>query len=141
MTPLEIRDLRANSTGLRERDFAEQNGLSEAALVAAYVRVNSTRINAHPDQIMGAAQQLGEVMAITRVPACVIDGATQAAEGGAANPRAGRRNEGQRPTREHRSGAAGASAASLAQARQREARETRLRARWGSRSAALHAPT
>lgn len=71
MTPLEIRDLRANSTGLRERDFAEQNGLSEAALVAAYVRVNSTRINAHPDQIMGAAQQLGEVMAITRVPACV----------------------------------------------------------------------
>lgn len=71
LTPQDIRDLRDQSSALRERDFAEQNGISEAALLAAYVGHTAHRINAHPDQIMGAAQELGEVMALTRVPSCV----------------------------------------------------------------------
>lgn len=71
LTPDAIRALRENSPNLRERDFAEQNGISEAELLASYTGQSSTRIMAHPDQIMGAAQELGEVMALTRVPACV----------------------------------------------------------------------
>lgn len=71
LSPIEIRGLRDQSSALRERDFAEQNNISEAALMAAYVGHTATRIDAHPDQIMGAAQELGEVMALTRVPSCV----------------------------------------------------------------------
>jgi putative hemin transport protein len=71
LTPDEIRALRENSPNLRARDFAEQNGISEAELLASYTGQTSTRILAHPDQIMAAAQELGEVMALTRVPACV----------------------------------------------------------------------
>lgn len=70
-SPLEIRDLRDQSPNLRARDFADQNNISEAALVAAYVGLNATRIDPHPDQIMGAAARLGPVMALTRVEACV----------------------------------------------------------------------
>jgi len=71
LSPQSIRDLRAESPNLRARDFADQNNISEAALIGAYVGQSATRIAAHPDQIMGAAQQLGEVMALTRVPSCV----------------------------------------------------------------------
>ena len=71
LTPIEIRDLRDKSPNLRARDFTEQNGLSEAALLAAYTGQGVTRIDAHPDQIMAAAQELGEVMALTRVASCV----------------------------------------------------------------------
>ncbi len=71
LTPDAIRALRENSPNLRERDFAEQNGISEADLLASYTGQSSTRIQAHPDQIMAAAQELGEVMALTRVQACV----------------------------------------------------------------------
>lgn len=71
LKPQEIRDLRAESSGMRARDFAEQHGIGEAALLSAHVGQTATRITAHPDAIMGAAQLLGEVMALTRVPACV----------------------------------------------------------------------
>lgn len=71
LTPDDIRTKRESSPNLRERDFAEQNGISEAALLAAYTGQSSTRLIAHPDQIMWAAQQLGEVMALTRVASCV----------------------------------------------------------------------
>jgi putative hemin transport protein len=71
LTPDDIRAKRAQSPNLRERDFSEQNGISEAALLAAYTGQTSTRLIAHPDQIMWAAQELGEVMALTRVAACV----------------------------------------------------------------------
>jgi putative hemin transport protein len=71
LNPQDIRALRAESPNLRERDFAEQNGISEAALLSAYTGQTATRIEPHPDQIMAAAQELGEVMALTRVPGCV----------------------------------------------------------------------
>jgi putative hemin transport protein len=71
LSPFDIRALREQSPNLRERDFSEQKGISEAALVAAYTGQTATRIQSHPDKIMAAAQELGEVMALTRVPACV----------------------------------------------------------------------
>lgn len=55
----------------RDRDFADSLGISEGALVAAYCGHGVTRIDAHPDVIMDAAQQLGEVMALTRNASCV----------------------------------------------------------------------
>ncbi|WP_147112556.1 hemin-degrading factor [Tateyamaria sp. syn59] len=66
-----IRARRADKPDLRDRDFAEQNGISEGALVAAYCGHGVTRIDAHPDVVMDAAQQLGEVMALTRNASCV----------------------------------------------------------------------
>lgn len=71
LNPLMIRELRLESPNLRDRDFADQNNITEAQLVGAFIGQSATRIDAHPDQIMAAAQQLGEVMALTRVPACV----------------------------------------------------------------------
>ncbi|MEM9583030.1 MAG: ChuX/HutX family heme-like substrate-binding protein [Pseudomonadota bacterium] len=56
---------------MRERDLAEQNGFSEAQLVAAFTGERITRINAHPDRVIGAAQLLGDVMALTRNASCV----------------------------------------------------------------------
>lgn len=66
-----IRAKRDASPNLRARDFAEQNGISEAALLAAYCGQTTTRVLAHPDAIIGAAQELREVMALTRVASCV----------------------------------------------------------------------
>lgn len=71
LKPLEIRELRSEAPNLRDRDFADQNNISEAALAAAYVGATATRIEAHPDHIMAAAEQFGEVMALTRTPSCV----------------------------------------------------------------------
>ncbi|GGX37511.1 hemin-degrading factor [Tateyamaria omphalii] len=71
LSPEDIRDRRAESPQLRERDFAETLGISEAALVAAYCGMGVTRIDAHPDVIMNAATQLSEVMALTRNASCV----------------------------------------------------------------------
>ena len=67
----DIRARRAEAPEPRDRDFAEALGISEAALVAAYCGHGVTRIDAHPDVVMGAAQQMGEVMALTRNAACV----------------------------------------------------------------------
>jgi len=71
LSPQSIRALRSESPKLRERDFADQHSISEAQLIGAFVGETSTRIASHPDKIIGAAQQLGEVMALTRVPSCV----------------------------------------------------------------------
>ncbi|MEP1768514.1 MAG: ChuX/HutX family heme-like substrate-binding protein [Sulfitobacter sp.] len=71
LSPQTIRALRAEKPTLRERDFAEQHNISEAQLIAAFTPKSATRIASHPDQIIGAAQQLGEVMALTRTASCV----------------------------------------------------------------------
>ncbi len=70
-TPEEIRAAQDDSPDLRARDLAERLGISEAELVAARVGAGATRLRAHPDHLMPAAERLGEVMALTRVPACV----------------------------------------------------------------------
>jgi putative hemin transport protein len=70
-TPDQIRERLRDNAGLRERDIADKLGISEAALVAAQVGQGATRIHPHPDNVIGAAQALGEVMALTRNPACV----------------------------------------------------------------------
>ncbi|MCV2894258.1 hemin-degrading factor [Lentibacter sp. XHP0401] len=71
LTPDSIRAFREDHANMRERDLADKLGISEAGLVAAYCGESATRIDAHPDKIMGAAQTLGEVMALTRNPSCV----------------------------------------------------------------------
>ncbi|MFQ1701406.1 hemin-degrading factor [Loktanella agnita] len=69
--PDEIKAQCADNPKTRERDLAAKLGISEAALVAAHVGDTVTRIDAHPDGIMAAAQELGEVMALTRNESCV----------------------------------------------------------------------
>ncbi|MBC9245993.1 hemin-degrading factor [Paracoccus sp. 11-3] len=69
--PQDIRDFLAGNPKLRARDAANALNISEAQLVAAGVGQGATRIAAHPDQIIAAAERLGEVMALTRVEACV----------------------------------------------------------------------
>lgn len=69
--PSAIRAFQLENPKLRARDAADALGISEAQLVAAGVGRGTTRIAAHPDQIIPAAERLGEVMALTRVDACV----------------------------------------------------------------------
>lgn len=71
VNPSDIRDFQAENPKLRARDAADAMGISEAALVAASIGHGTTRIDAHPDRIIPAAERLGEVMALTRVGACV----------------------------------------------------------------------
>ncbi|MEQ3710407.1 MAG: ChuX/HutX family heme-like substrate-binding protein [Tateyamaria sp.] len=71
LTAEEIRARRAAAPQPRDRDFAEAIGISEAALVTAYWGHGVTRMDAHPDKVMAAAQELGEVMALTRNASCV----------------------------------------------------------------------
>lgn len=59
------------NTTLRDRDLAASLGISEARLVAANCPVGAWRVDPHPDHLMAAAQQLGEVMALTRNDSCV----------------------------------------------------------------------
>lgn len=70
-SPDQILAAEAERPKLRARDLAQALGISEAALVAARAGQGVTRIAAHPDRIMPAAASLGEVMALTRVDACV----------------------------------------------------------------------
>jgi len=76
-TAAEIRAARAENPQTRERDFAENLGISEAEFVAAYTGDHDgqriTRISAGPGDIMGAAKKLGEVLALTRNESCVIE--------------------------------------------------------------------
>lgn len=67
----EIREKRAASMRMRERDFAESLAISEAQLIAAFCGHGTTRIEAHPDVVMAAAQRFGPVMALTRNSSCV----------------------------------------------------------------------
>ncbi|MEM9317142.1 MAG: ChuX/HutX family heme-like substrate-binding protein, partial [Pseudomonadota bacterium] len=70
--PADIRALRGEHADLRERDFADRFDISEAELVAAYCGQGAVhRIESHPDSVIPAVQGLGEVMALTRNPACV----------------------------------------------------------------------
>lgn len=69
--PSEIRAFLAENPKRRARDAADALGIAEAQLVAAGIGHGTTRIAAHPDGIIPAAERLGEVMALTRVDACV----------------------------------------------------------------------
>lgn len=71
LPPAEIRAFRAEHLNMRERDLADKLNISEAQLIAAYCGAGATRVTPHPDKIIGAAQTLGEVMALTRNPSCV----------------------------------------------------------------------
>lgn len=66
-----IRALRDDLPNLRDRDLADKLGITEAQLVAAFCGISATKIDAHPDHIVGLAEQLGEVMALTRNTSCV----------------------------------------------------------------------
>ncbi len=65
-TPTEIRAYRAANPTLRERDIAAQLGISEAALVAAGCGLTASRIDADANRFLERAEELGEVMALTR---------------------------------------------------------------------------
>lgn len=71
VSPSDIRAYLAENPKLRARDAADALGIAEAQLVAARVGLGATRIAAHPDRIIPAAEKLGEVMALTRVDGCV----------------------------------------------------------------------
>ncbi|MGH1454968.1 MAG: hemin-degrading factor [Paracoccaceae bacterium] len=71
LSPADIRAAQAENPKLRARDLADKLAISEATLVASRIGQGVTRIAAHPDALMPAAEQLGEVMALTRLPACV----------------------------------------------------------------------
>ena len=71
LAPSAIRAALNDTPKLRERDLAAKLGITEAQLVAARVGQGATRIAAHPDRLMPAAETLGEVMALTRNDACV----------------------------------------------------------------------
>ncbi|WP_238368636.1 hemin-degrading factor [Mesobacterium pallidum] len=70
-SPDAIRAFAADHPKLRARDLAARLNITEAQLVAASIGHGVTRIEAHPDAIIPAAERLGEVMALTRVEACV----------------------------------------------------------------------
>ncbi|MEM6373923.1 MAG: ChuX/HutX family heme-like substrate-binding protein [Pseudomonadota bacterium] len=71
LTPADIRDAYRENPKTRERDLANKLGISEAGLMAAHCGELVTRIDPHPDTIMGLACHLGEVMALTRNESCV----------------------------------------------------------------------
>ena len=64
-SPQEIRTAKSEAT-VRDRDLAASLNISEAQLVAAHVGASgpyrATRIKFHPDEVMPAISQLGEVM-------------------------------------------------------------------------------
>ena len=66
-----IRVARKEEANLRDRDFADKHGISEAELVAAHVGDYAIRIAHHPDEVMPSINALGEVMALTRNESCV----------------------------------------------------------------------
>ncbi|MBO9398526.1 hemin-degrading factor [Shimia sp. R9_2] len=73
LTPQAIRDARAEHSTLRERDLADQLGISEAELMAAHVGEGVTCVTAELDPLFAAFERLGEVMALTRNRSCVIE--------------------------------------------------------------------
>ncbi|SHF37360.1 putative hemin transport protein [Ruegeria intermedia] len=73
MAPQDIRAAYAQKTGQRDRDFAQTLGLSEGQLVAAFAGQGVTRLNPGLDGLFGQLAGLGEVMALTRNPSCVIE--------------------------------------------------------------------
>ncbi len=73
MSPDSIRAARADAPKLRDRDLADQLGITEAQLVAAYVGIDVTRISANLDDVFSRLNGLGEVMALTRNTSCVCE--------------------------------------------------------------------
>lgn len=73
LSPADIRQARADNPKTRDRDLADQLGISEAQLVAAHVGRGATAISADPNDIMPRLAALGEVMALTRNASCVIE--------------------------------------------------------------------
>lgn len=71
LTATQIREKRADNPKLRERDFADMLGITEAQFLSAFQGHGVTPVNSHPDQIMHAAQTMGDVMALTRNVSCV----------------------------------------------------------------------
>ena len=69
--PETIRAYLADNPKKRPRDAADSLGICEAALLDALAGHGATRIAAHPDRLIPAAERLGEVMALTRNDACV----------------------------------------------------------------------
>lgn len=72
LTPAHLRDLTRDAT-LRPRDLAAQLGVPEAALVEAHLSHGVARIDPAPGRLIPAVTALGEVMALTRNPSCVIE--------------------------------------------------------------------
>jgi putative hemin transport protein len=68
LTPEAIRALRAEHPKPRARDFAEEQGIAEGQLVAAYVGQPNgpVRIAAEPKRLLPLVTALGDVMALTR---------------------------------------------------------------------------
>lgn len=62
----EIRRARAENPKMRERDLAQQLGISEADLVAAHCGETATRIEPRVDELLNGLEAVGEVMALTR---------------------------------------------------------------------------
>ena len=71
--PAEIRTARAKRPRIYARDFAEEIGISEATLCAAFVGISATRISARPEDILPRLSALGTVMALTRNDSCVLE--------------------------------------------------------------------
>ena len=61
-----LRAARADKPKARDRDLAQELGVSEAELLAAHVGHGATRIAAHPDRIMPELAAFGPLMALTR---------------------------------------------------------------------------
>ncbi|NVO56326.1 hemin-degrading factor [Rhodobacteraceae bacterium B1Z28] len=72
-TPSEIRAVRLENPKKRERDLADQLGISEAQLLAAHTGPDVVRISPNMDRLMPLMNQLGDVMALTRNESCVIE--------------------------------------------------------------------
>lgn len=66
MTPAEIRAARAAQPRARARDFAESQGIPEAALVAAFTGPEVVAIAADPRRLLPLARELGPALALTR---------------------------------------------------------------------------
>ena len=73
LAPDSIRAAYAENSGKRDRDLAESIGITEGQLVAAFTRIDVTRLTANLDDIFPMLNGLGEVMALTRNPSCVIE--------------------------------------------------------------------
>lgn len=64
--PEAIRRSRLENPKMRERDLADQLGISEADLVAAHCGSGATRIHADVETLLNGLEAVGEVMALTR---------------------------------------------------------------------------
>lgn len=72
LTPARLRELKRDAT-IRTADLANQLGLPEAALIEAELGFGATRIDPTLSRLIPAIEALGEVMALTRNPSCVIE--------------------------------------------------------------------